>query len=267
MREQDADSSGNKRKGRAGVTSNRESPNATSPVTPEQSSTTEMKDEECNAREREVDGLELEQEGGQLAVSSAWPLVKSESSVKLTSMPEPPKEQTDADDQHRGETRLAEETDELSGQKQVAPELSRAVGMSHDLSSVKVARVSRVLDSLRVLREEVEQRQEVTSASDGNSARLNPDAVEFVPSAQAARPQRDESESAREPVKGHEVDRSGEMKRETGGTSRREPVKASSLVGKEKPSAPKTRDVAVEFEEENMEDWRGREAEPEPPPS
>jgi hypothetical protein len=114
--------------------------------------------------------------------------------------------------------------------------------MSHDLSSVKVARVSRVLDSLRVLKEEVEQRHEVTPASDGNSARLNPDAVEFVPSAQAARPQRDESESVRETVMGQEVDQSGERKRETGGTSRQEPVKTSSLVGKEKPSASKTRD-------------------------
>jgi hypothetical protein len=241
IREQGADSSGNKRKGRAGVTSNQGSPNATSPVTTAKSSTTEMRDEECNAREGGVDGLELEQEGGQLAVSSAWPLVKSESSFKLTSMPEPPKEQTDTDDQHRGETRLAEATDELPGQKQVATELSRAVGMSHDFSAVKVARVSRVLDSLRVLREEVEQRQEVTLASDGNSARLNPDAVEFVPSAQAARPQRDESESVRETVMGH-VDQSGERKRETGGTSRQEPVKTSSLVGKERLSASKTRD-------------------------
>jgi hypothetical protein len=181
-------------------------------VTSAKSSTTEMSDEECNARERGVDGLDFEPEGGQLAVSSAWPLVKSESSVKLTSMPEPPKEQADTEDLHLGEAvTSAKPRRDDSVERFPASRGKIAVGVTPECRLWHL----RVSDPSKKLLANVLLDEGVTVGS----------ALEL--------------ESTRKEV---QLDTEKEA-RKVGG------------------------DVAVEFEEENMDNWRGKEAEPEPPPS
>jgi hypothetical protein len=180
-------------------------------VTSAKSSTTEMSDEECNARERGVDGLELEPEGGQLAVSSAWPLVKSESSVKLTSMPEPLREQAGTEDLHLGEAVTSAKPSCDSVERFPASRGKVAVGVTPECRLWHL----RVSDPSKKLLANVLLDEGVTVGS----------ALEL--------------ESTRKEV---QLDTE---------------KKARNVGG----------DVAVEFEEENMDDWRGKEAEPEPPPS
>jgi hypothetical protein len=159
-----------------------------------------------------VDGLDLEPKGGQLAVSSAWPLVKSESSVKLTSMPEPPKEQAGTENLHLGEAvTSAKPRRDDSVERFPASRGKIAVGVTPECRLWHL----RVSDPSKKLLANVLLDEGVTVGS----------ALEL--------------ESTRKEV---QLDTEKEA-RKVGG------------------------DVAVEFEEENMDDWRGKEAEPEPPPS